>query len=289
MRRYVSPAGSMASHAVHPHTSPLSADPVPTTHFPSTPYIPHPSTPPSISIDSPIKRNKINRNELSNRLSGHISSNPTTPSRHSLNPTTTRISSNPNTPTRHSHTPTVSHLSSYPNTPVRHSITPTIAHNSPPTHPSVSRYSVARCPSEGVTLSPASSDTSKIIHEKNKTVTIVLGEQHVTYSSPENSRNPSIIKVTDDGRLPSPATYQLNSLTSINTANNLIDNNNLPTSTNGINSKTTSNNPILPSLHRQPSYNSTAYTSNGGHSTYNSAKGLIKVTLLTALPYRNIL
>lgn len=309
----------MAHSSVHPYNSPNYVDPavIPTTHFPSVPQNNSSSTPvASSSHGAPVRRSST-RKENSNRLSSRDPR--VNETRHSHTPTVTHNSS----PFRHSHTPTVSHvisnpstpirssqnlivgtrISSNPNTPSRHSHTPIVIRSSP--HSPSSRYSHPSIPfsssrvlaaDEGITLSPVMNDNSKIIHEKNKTVTIMLGEQQVTYTDAQSSRATSILRVSDTSGVPA---YKLNSITSINTTNNIRETN-IPTAfninnnqmhndahlrliinNNNINPTNDSggfeSNSNVPRLLRHPSYNSTAYTSNGGNSTYNSANGLIKV------------
>ncbi|KAF2367061.1 Sodium:neurotransmitter symporter [Trinorchestia longiramus] len=178
------------------------------------------------------------------------------------------------TPSRHSHNPSASFQRSGTNALTRHS------------HPSTSTpsNSVSSTPTlNGITLTPASNDTSKIIHEKNKSVTIVLGEQQVTYSTP--SRQTSMPEPSDDQSSISKASYivritegadspKINSVTCIDTTNEVDTLKSKARLESEASDKGVSK-PIMAGHARKLSYNSTAYTTNGS-SSYSSANGVMK-------------
>ena len=125
---------------------------------------------------------------------------------------------------------------------------------------------------------PKAPDDSKIVQEKNKSVTIVLGEQQVTYNTPPGDGSLNSTSTLPLGSL-TPAT-KLSSITTINTTNDInILKNNVKNLNGNTNLSSRISNPILTShqVQRLPSYNSTV---NGG-GTYNGsvANGSTKVSM----------
>ncbi|XP_018018434.1 uncharacterized protein LOC108674959 [Hyalella azteca] len=235
-------------------------DSVRTTHFPA------------LRHDSPTKCCDA-RSSLSSL--GSPTQSPTAKHQQSSYPKVLHASplTNKSTPSRRSHNPYSSPVDSGSFTS-RHS------------HPAM------HSPSNGITLMPASHDTSTIIHEKNKSVTIVLGEQQVTYSTPSHqavpkaasppnddqfslSRASHIVRITGDSTAP-----KINSVTCIDTTNDVdtlkskarLDR--VVPLPNSYHDKSVTN-PIMTNSSKKLSYNSTAFTSSDS-SPHSSTNGAIK-------------